>query len=285
MGGGKKNERLAAFSFSRKVDRAGKHIEDLSQIANSWLGTDAYRLVPKSDSKTGRTVVSANISEPPPFELSLVAGDAVHALRSALDHLALELAVAVSEDGLDPGIESSSEFPIFPFEKGTERGSDLFNRVQKKTGEPAPGSGLHKLRGIDGEAVKAIEGIQPYHRGTAYAEDPLWVIHELDRIDKHRRLHLIGYAMGSVGIGAGPDGTAYLGSVQFSKMGHSGPVENGTVVADFTASADSHFQLNFTREIALSEATLPNANRLVPTLSQLRDYIRDRVIPLLSPFL
>jgi hypothetical protein len=246
----------------------------------------AYSLVSDVNPETGQTIVSAKIGEPPPARLSLIAGDAVHALRVALDHLALELAVTHhSPTSLPEAVEKVSEFPIFPSQVGNDLGPDLFNRIKKKTGEPAPGSGLHKLQGAHPDAVKAIEGIQPYHRGSAFAEDPLWVIHELDRIDKHRRLHLTAYAMGSVGIGTDSSGSAYIGHMQVEKMGHDGPVEDGTPVAIFTASLDSHFQLHFARQIALAETAIPQRADLAELLAKLRDYVRDEVVPALKPFL
>jgi hypothetical protein len=275
-----------SLSFVRKLERASKHIEDLCVIQESWLGTGAYTLASQRNAETGRVVVRAKIKSLPPPVFSLALGDAVHALRTALDHLALELAVANHRpQAVPPDAERASEFPIFATYVGNDPGSEVFHRVRKKTGKPAPGSGLHKLQGIHPDAIKAIEGIQPYHRGPTYSEDPLWLIHELDRIDKHRRLSLTACAMGGVGINPDQSGTAYLGQVSFEKMGHSGPVEDGTPVAVFTASPDSHFQLDFSREIALAEPTLPHNVFAVQALTQLRDYVRDRVIPLLKPFL
>ena len=33
-----------------------------------------------------------------------------------------------------------------------------------------------------------VESFQPYRRGRACDTDPLWVLHDLNRIDKHRKL-------------------------------------------------------------------------------------------------
>jgi hypothetical protein len=277
---------LSVPSYSQKLNRASEHIEDLGIVQDTWLGTSAYTFVTERNPQTRQTIVRAKIAEPPPAKFALIAGDAVHALRASLDHLALELAVVNHRPNPVPSVaEKASEFPIFPSKVGDDLGSDIFHRVKKKTGEPAPGSGLYKLQGAHPDAIKAIEGIQPYHRGTADTEDPLWLIHELDRIDKHRRLHFTAYTLGSVGIGAGPSGSAYMGDVHFEKMGHSGPVEDGTPVAIFTASDDSYFQLNFSRQITLMEPTLPQGTELAQILRSLRDCVRDEVVPLLKCFL
>jgi hypothetical protein len=34
--------------------------------------------------------------------------------------------------------------------------------------------------------VAIIKALQPYNRGTAYRDDPLWQLNELSNIDKHR---------------------------------------------------------------------------------------------------
>lgn len=276
---GKSSER----SSLRKLDWASKHIEDLRFAEQAWFAKRAYVVVREDDPKTRRTVLRAKITEPPPLDFSLILGDAAHALRSALDHLALELAVSHHRpSSLPPAIEKASEFPILPYKVGNELGGNAFHRVEKKTGKPARGSGLHKLQGVHPSALEAIEGIQPYHRGTAYAEDPLWVIHELDRIDKHRRLNLTACAVGGVGIG-GSEG--YMGSVQMEKVGHSGPVEDGTPIVIMTVSPDSHFELNISKEIALAEPAIPQREFLVHMATTLCDYARDVVVPLVARWL
>lgn len=262
------NEPIQSLSFSRKLDWASQHIENFGRTTKSWLGTDAYGFVPHTNAKTGRTVVRAKIRKPPAPELALIIGDAVHALRATLDHLALELAIAFQRPQIvSTQLEETSEFVIIGDADET-RGSHRFDR--------AAGT---KLQGINRDARKVIEGMQPYHRKAAYIEDPLWVIHELDRIDKHRRLNLTGYAMGGVGIGG------YIGSLHVEKVGHNGPVQDGTEVAAFTA-LNSNFQMNFVREIALAEPSLwGNPVLAMQTLTRLRDYISNEIVPLLVSYL
>ena len=270
-------------SFRSKLDWASEHIERLETVQETWLRTHAYTTVADREPKTGRVVFKAKITKPPPAELSLILGDAAHALRSTLDHLALELAVAYQRPTqITPAVEKASEFPIFPDKVGNKLGRDAFHVVEQKTGKPARGSGLHKLQGVDPDAIKAIEGIQPYHRGATYIEDPLWVIHELDRVDKHRRLNLTAYAMPSTQI---VGGNFYMGNVTFQGTGHGGAVKDGTELLIMTASSDSHFDLKFVREIALAEPGLSDGVFLVPAITDARDYVRDVVVPLLEPWL
>ena len=257
------------MSFSRKLYWAGKRIEDLRQTTELWLGTDAYRFVPDTNPQTSRTVVRAKIRKPPAPELALIIGDIAHLLRVTLDHLALELAVTNNRpQTLAPKVVERSEFVIIG-NSDKARGAHQF--------DSAAGS---KLQGIDAKVRQAIKDIQPYHREAAYIEHPLWVIHELDRIDKHRRLNLTAYAFGGIGIGNG-----YVGQLHFEKAGHRGPVENDTEVATFTVF-NSNFQMNFTREIAIAEPSLWSDPVIaMEKLVSLHDFIRDEVLRLLVPFL
>jgi hypothetical protein len=278
------SDKLMSMSFRRKLDRASKHIDDLRQLTQAWLGTNVYSFRAETNSQTGRTLIRAHITEPPPPGISVILGDAAHNLRAALDHLALELAVFNHRPGKVPDdIESASEFPIIPATVGSRTGSEAFNHFSKKTGEPVKGSGVHKLRGAHVDAIKAIEGIQPYHRGAAYVQDPLWLIHELDRIDKHRRLNLTAYAVGEASLSSVP-GDSYIEHLHIEHLGYNGPVEDGTVVAAFTAR-NAQFQLHFSGEIALTEIMPPNGVVLMPAITSARDYVRDIVVPLLEPWL
>jgi hypothetical protein len=84
---------------------------------------------------------------------------------------------------LTPEIEAALMFPIV----GNE----------KRRGVPADGAQIFahalqrkQLHGVPDEARNFIESEQPYHweQRDDYRYHPLWVLHDLNRIDKHRRL-------------------------------------------------------------------------------------------------
>jgi hypothetical protein len=137
----RRKERIDSLSFSRKLDRASEHIEDLRKVNQKWLGSNAYRLVAQTNPQTNRTTVCAHITEPPPPRIAALLCDAFHNLRSSLDHLVLELAIAHHKPRpVPPEFEDTSAFPIFPEKIGNELGVDLFHRVNKKTGDPVRGA-------------------------------------------------------------------------------------------------------------------------------------------------
>jgi hypothetical protein len=97
----------------------------------------------------------------------LVFGDAIHNLRSALDHLAHLIVIAA---GYEPKIGArGTAFPI------------VARRPPKPpTVVPLP---------ADHPALKTIEAVQPYATGSILLD----VIHRLDLVDKHRQL-VVGIA-------------------------------------------------------------------------------------------
>ncbi len=75
-----------------KVKWAKQQIDNLGNARIAFLGTNPYFGVPKFNPETNRTqFILKNVPEIP-AEIPLLLGDAAHNLRTALDHLACELA-------------------------------------------------------------------------------------------------------------------------------------------------------------------------------------------------
>jgi hypothetical protein len=108
------------------------------------------------------------LSDPPQREWSLVIGDCVQNLRSALDHMVWQL-VSTSTRQNNP---TSLEFPIF---------SDSARYAQGAT---------NRISTLAAATQNIIESVQPFHNPYGYVQDPLWQLHTLSNIDKHRRLHV-----------------------------------------------------------------------------------------------
>jgi hypothetical protein len=99
-----------------------------------------------------------------PFDIVLMAGDIIHNLRSALDHLAFNL---VQVGGGTPTTKTC--FPI------------------AETREKYESSKAAKVRGMTDAAKVAIDDLHPYGGGN----ESLWRIHYLDIVDKHKELIVI----------------------------------------------------------------------------------------------
>jgi hypothetical protein len=136
---------------------------------------------------TGRTEARVRLRRSPPPELALIVGDAVHNLRTALDHTVYEAARKHAGGSLTPQIEQSLMFPIINPARGRR---DRFDEAARSC-----------LRGVPKPVCEFIEQEQPYHwsdgEENGYRFHWLWRVHELDRIDKHRRLTVTAAAIES----------------------------------------------------------------------------------------
>ena len=163
-----------------KLARANDHLEVLRDEIDSFLGTaDAekpYGSVLQKDDETGKRRLCASVHRRPPPQISILIGDCLHNLRSALDHLAWKLG------GDPPPNEKSSEFPIF-----WDR--SLFRK------NPSGRSGYDKIAGAEERAQAIIEDVQPFNRADDPKLDPLWMLHELSTEDKHRLPVVTGLAV------------------------------------------------------------------------------------------
>lgn len=162
------DDRLAEICV--KVDRAKKHLTDFEVELRAFLDSDPYKVGTKPDPKTPKAIKYYIVSAAdPPRLLAAIAGDVIQNLRTALDHLAFQLAWL--NGTRDKRILKNTYFPI----------SENAARYKAEAGG--------KVKGMSKVAVKAIERCKPYKR----RDDPiLWRLHRLNNIDKHRALLTAG---------------------------------------------------------------------------------------------
>jgi hypothetical protein len=98
------------LSAHLKVERAKKHIADLEDAIRAFLGSHPYEVATRRDRQTRRLSYDLARIEDVPTNISAIAGDAIHNLRSSLDHLAYRLFLAGTE--ATSGLEHKVFFPI-----------------------------------------------------------------------------------------------------------------------------------------------------------------------------
>jgi hypothetical protein len=161
-----------------KLTRAREHAEALIGEARAEVVKDAMhtvRITPV-DPESGWhaiTMVPEKIDKP---ELSVILGDVIHNLRSALDYVIPPL-VEASEAKLS----TKHEFPIYLDAR------DYAHKVGSKTKAKSSGP----LRGIS-LGLANIADWQPYNTKGNPEADPLWGIHRFSNADKHRQLTAFG---------------------------------------------------------------------------------------------
>jgi len=153
-----------------KLDRADEHVENLRTAVDEFLSSEPFR-AERTLSPDGREhIVRWTKTTPIPFRIPLIAGDAVHNLRSALDHLALEIARRCSSSKLTREQERKVHFPV-------ARTKEVFcDQVVRYFG------------GITPKAFDAMYSIQPFSFLMHTEHSLLLQVSELDNIDKHRML-------------------------------------------------------------------------------------------------
>jgi hypothetical protein len=149
-------------SAKTKLQRAKRHLAEFEKERDAWTGRwtgrKPYAVVGHRISPT-KITLKISVKDAIPDQLSTVLGDAVHNLRSALDHLAWAL---VEANGNVP--DEDTQFPI-------SRDLARFEAVIPR-----------RLAGASDKAIEAIKDLKPYKGGNHV----LWAVHELDIIDKHR---------------------------------------------------------------------------------------------------
>jgi len=147
-----------------KIERAKKHFSDFKGEAEAFREAYIHVIGAKEDPHTGQAL--KYFPRPLPvarFEMLAIAGDVIHNLRSALDHLAQQL-VEVGSPGAKPSRHTG--FPIFG------------------SADEYKGGMTGKVKGMREEAIKLIDALEPYKGGN----DLLWRLHNANNIDKHRFL-------------------------------------------------------------------------------------------------
>jgi hypothetical protein len=149
-----------------KIQRANKHIADLHEMLLRFANSDFYTVSIEHDPQRGINFVLFEI-DPSKFPLddaALTIGDALHNLRSALDHLYYQVVLAC---GGTP--TKWTRFPIF----------DTEDRLV------ATLNGALEQRQITVPVVRfTVDSIKPHQGGNP----ALWGLHNLNIRDKHEIL-------------------------------------------------------------------------------------------------
>jgi hypothetical protein len=241
-----------------KLRRAHMHREDVQRRVERFVHSDAYGVLREDDGEAGERRWRVQIRKQPPLvEWAALIGECLFNFRSALDHLAYDLAAAHSGLPLDPEVEEGSEFPIFWKRAPTQR------ELQWRIGAVHP------------EARRLIKEMQPYGRKGCAALKYLDALHNFD---KHRTVLLV------VSVSTG---FAHFGEMDFKGF-NFGHLKDGDVLALIPLTDDPERQQDpsFMFGVAFGEGT-PGAKApdVATTLSWIGQHIEGGVIEPLLPYL
>lgn len=166
-----------------RVDRAVGHREELWTTAAAHL--DEHPISREFDIRSDEVRSTVRATAPFPASISISFGEWLYNLRAALDALLYEL--AVEDTQLDPPThERRRQYPIIEQQ-------EKFDKDSKQA-----------LADLTEWTVKGIEGTQPYHIETGHLGHGLWWLHELARLDRHRRHHLFQWRVVGLQADANP---------------------------------------------------------------------------------
>jgi hypothetical protein len=233
-----------------KVERAKKHLTDLKLARDRFVDSKPYRITREYDPQTRYNTYRVFDVQIPDVEIALIAGDVIHNLRSALDHLAYQLVLV---NGAVPTKQTA--FPVFD------------DAAKHKAGLAG------KVKGMAQSAIDAINATESYQGGKGAG---LWVIHYLDIADKHHALltTLINVTGSSFTIpGYWERGYRGVGGVSFPNFGTR--LKDGDVIA--TREAEMDKDLNLTLDIAFTEPEVIEGRAVIETLQRLTDLVANLI--------
>lgn len=240
------DERLRTIQL--KIERAITHIDELAVACKRFIDADPYTLGRVIDPKTGYYGFTVNDLKPPPLEIGLIAGDVIHNLRSALDHLAYQLVLA---NGQVPSRHTC--FPIFE------------DAARFKAMDP------RKVKGMSQGAIEAIEAARPYKGGN----EPLWIVHELDIADKHHALlaTLVSVTQITIDVNVG---LRDFKAPPFAAPLFQEPLKNGDIFFVCKPGVEDDTKIAF--DVALCEPEIIRGKPLGSALGQLLTHVNDTII-------
>lgn len=227
-----------------KLSRAEKHICDLDAAIRLFCESKPYRIGVKPHPVTEVDLVRLFVESvnPVPVEIGLIIGDAVHNLRSALDHLTFQLVLA---NGKTP--RSTTEFPI---------------RDPSKQYTSAFES--RKVEDVPTKAKDIFRSIQPAKTGDM----TLWNLQTLDIADKHRLI--ITAQLGAESWSVGP--------IQFDTLSFL-LVEGESITnmprTTYERQPHEHYQLSL--DIAFGEAEIAANELVVPYLRKTVEIVSNTI--------
>lgn len=227
-----------------RLKRTDQNIHNLDVEIAGFIDGGEYKIMPYGDAELVLKAAAYHRDRPIPLRFSVLAGEIIHHLRSCLDHLAWRLSTGASR---------TIEFPIFKRRP-----------VQEK--ELARYKG--KISGIiNPDALRIIEGLQPYNFPNPYAV-PLAIVHDMDIMDKHKELLLcVSSATAQIVATASPDVERYFRNKRY--VGND-------IFADLASELKKHAQV--IPQVSFGQFGGRKSEPIIPALVYLAKSVRDAIL-------
>lgn len=250
-----------------KLSRAYEHLGALEQEIAHWVIGDGHDIVAKFHPATAQPGIvslpsgygiSLEVTDRSALErVAILAGDCIHNLRTALDHLAWQLVL------VRPGTpDEKTAFPIF---------DEMIVEVKRRRRTKHKPRPLRISGGVTVEALTLIESAQPYQRIDDPTLHPLWFLDQLENIDKHRTLNVLAAMVANSSVSLTDPRRSFL--LHQSATGKA--FKEGTPMAWFpvtTPIPDVIVEVNHSIHISFSGFQAIEAQPIDEVLRELTDY-------------
>jgi hypothetical protein len=159
-----------------KFVQAQNHLGTLRGVVAAYQAQVADALVVVTTAQDGGIEYRRGDVPAPPAEIGLALGDFLQAARASLDHAVYAISTATAPTPIGTG------FPLFLTE------SDYRTQAARH------------LRHVPEEVRRLVEQLQPFADGAG-AADPLWQLHHLAVIDRHREITLLAAVVAALDVG------------------------------------------------------------------------------------
>ena len=240
-----------------KLERGYKHIIELNDELLRFKRFHPDVFGTHLDTSTGKFTHGASQFDAglDTGRLSVIAGEALHQLRTTLDHLIAQLLLAIPANAANiDGILEQSCFPIYV---GNFKSFDW-----------------RKIPNISPAARQAISDLQPCNRtdGLPVEDHPLAVLASLNNVDKHRSLIRIVRPARITRIDIGRDFKGTINHIAPAVLGSS---QTYAMLVEGFVPPDTPVDVQFygTTEIAFKKVGTRDIEPIIPTVQLLLDFV------------
>lgn len=239
--------------IAEKLKRSNENILNLNSEIDAFIQNGEYPTIPYQDDEMWQKAMEYHRTKPIPLRFSVLSGEIIHQMRSCLDHIVWHFSSSVARLNHSGAIE----FPVFEVKPDPMKKNEI-ERYSRK------------VQGISNTAVlNLIEKMQPYNAGPNAADDPLLVVHNMDRFDKHRELAIVD---SSVRVNF-PNAMAVVS--RMAEMYSQGAQLTNSELLTLSHALKDHAQV--APGIAFREVGGRKIQSVIPTLAQLQQAIVERV--------
>jgi hypothetical protein len=216
---------LDLTGVNAKLSRAKDHIRTVKGEVISWQDSSPYSITKETNADFTRWALVIRLLKPADLlrlnllRWTLIIGDAINNLRSALDHLIY--AIAVYESGSNPPPdEKRLAFPI----------CDTFGEFK---------DAAKRIKSLTADVRTAVESVQPYNRTHPMLPALLAILRDFNNTDKHKLLRLAYSATSEGQVSFRWEGSRSEQPVPISTEFETGELKDGAEVMSITLDRPS----------------------------------------------